>query len=247
MRLINKVRFGSLAGTGVAMLALAANAVGVSAAGASGVVAFVGQANVLTCSDASTGTTSIVDGLPGTGQSGTLTPVWQLPQLNTPNPVPPNIAPGVISCSSSSGTGVPWVGGYGNFSFFADANPVVGLTPSWCIFQVSAPPPSASVGCQINASGSYSNIVCGTGTATGSATLTANPPAIEGVGASVDVTVNFDILFVGGVGVVTGATSAGTLGVVAGVVVLTPLGSSVPPPAGSCVSSFTVVGVTAIV
>jgi hypothetical protein len=196
--------------------------------------AFTGDLTPLTC----TNTTS-----------GTLTPVFGGPSL--PNPVPPALAPGVISCPNGGGNGVPIVGGSGFFAFnstvcaglsgvgLADPDGILGVV-------------DAEVGsCSITANGVYSNIVCGTGTATGNATVA------EGVGllanAPSDVyNAGFDILFVAGVGVVTGsATESADEGgeppaPVVGVVVLGPsTKGAVPPPGGECVTAFSVTGVIA--
>jgi hypothetical protein len=84
--------------------------------------------------------------------------------------------------------------------------------------------------CTISSSGSYTNIVCGTGTV-----FSATATTTESDGAS--DTVGIAITFVAGVGVVTGAPSATT---VAGVAVL--VGTGPGTNGSTCVTGFDVVG-----
>ena len=105
-------------------------------------------------------------------------------------------------------------GGSGTFAFQG---------PATCSVNGGAPQSG-----NINASGSYSNIVCGTGSATGTATITAG---------STSVTIAFTINFAGGQGVArgTGATTG------AGYVGIRPATDGIgSPPA--CVTKFDVVG-----
>lgn len=78
--------------------------------------------------------------------------------------------------------------------------------------------------CSITSNGSYSNIVCGTGGANGSATVTENTDG------GTD-TFSYGITFASGVGVITGGAT--------GVVVIVPSGTGAP---ASCVTSFAPVG-----
>lgn len=75
--------------------------------------------------------------------------------------------------------------------------------------------------CTITASGTYTNIVCGTGTANGTATVTS---------AGETETISFSITFVGGQGKLTGTTSDGDAA--NGYVNITPTG-------GNCASGVT--------
>lgn len=88
---------------------------------------------------------------------------------------------------------------------------------------------STSAGaCVITSSGTYSNIVCGTGSASGSATVTWTGPIGSG-----SETVSYGITFVAGVGVMTGGAD--------GAVVIVATGSGLPDTS-QCVTQFTVVG-----
>lgn len=131
--------------------------------------------------------------------------------------------------------GVPLLGGTGTFSF--TANCIVGAAVD-TVPQVGV---GGALAPCISASGSYSNIVCGTGSAAGSGPFSLT--AIVGVGASsASYNSTFSITFVAGLGVITG-TASGTTGT--GPLVGT---ASLLPTNGNCVtpvSQFTVVGVLA--
>jgi hypothetical protein len=112
-------------------------------------------------------------------------------------------------------TPVQATGGTGSYSFVSDVCAGVSL---------DATPPEAGT-CSITSSGTYSNIVCGTGSASGSATATEN------VDGAAD-TFSYTITFVAGVGVIQGGAT--------GVVLIVPTGLGAP---SSCVTAFTPVGV----
>jgi len=118
-------------------------------------------------------------------------------------------------------------GGSGNFTFGGSATCVVthGTT-------------SASVTATISASGSYRNDICGTGEASGTATVTFGP------GSPVaSATATFSIRFVAGVGVLTisaWADSSGHRGQGGGQVTIVPTGGSCTAEPG--VTQFTVAG-----
>lgn len=117
---------------------------------------------------------------------------------------------------------VQLVGGTGTFCFSSTDNaPVPGVCEG-----VSTDTTPAEIGaCTITASGNYSNTVCGTGSASGSASI------VELADNQAD-TETFSITFASGLGVVTGGAT--------GVVQLLPTSPATPP---ACVSGFTVVGV----
>jgi hypothetical protein len=114
-------------------------------------------------------------------------------------------------------TPVLYTGGSGNFSFTGTAV---------CAWDSGTP----GVG-TIVANGTYSNLVCGTGTADGTANITVN---------GTTVTISFHIQFAASAGVAT-ATGNDTG---AGVLQISPAPGSTPgtPPAGNCVTQFDVVG-----
>lgn len=95
--------------------------------------------------------------------------------------------------------------------------------------------------CSISSSGTYTNIVCGTGTATGHAT-------VDGPEGNV---LNYTITFVAGLGVLVGSgadSDGGNSGTDVGIVDITPSTASrrpvVPPPtSNACVTDFLVSGV----
>jgi len=117
---------------------------------------------------------------------------------------------------TTSLTPVQLVGGTGTFAFSSIA----------CVGVSSDDVPPANT-CGISASGSYSNTVCGTGSASGTANTSEAGGGSDSVG--------FSITFVSGIGVVTGGAD--------GVVVIIPTGGN--PPA-NCVTQFTVPGVAVI-
>lgn len=110
-------------------------------------------------------------------------------------------------------TPVQLTGGSGSYGFVSDV--CAGASTD------TTPPEVAT--CGISSSGTYTNIVCGTGSAAGSATAT-EPDSTD--------TFSYSILFVSGVGVLTGGAT--------GVVLIVPTGNGLP---SSCVTQFTPVGV----
>lgn len=146
----------------------------------------------------------------------------------------------VFQGTTSSLTPVAGVGGSGTYAF-STSTPAAGLVPGWCVgFQITEPPipPAIAIGggiggsgCSVSASGSYNNLVCGTGT-TGS---TAQAGLAEGDSATISVntvgsssvTINYGIVFVAGVGIIHSLS-----GPAAGVVQIAPTG-------GNCVTGVT--------
>jgi len=160
-----------------------------------------------------------------------------------------NCGPGgpvpVTTCGLGGATnGVPLVGGSGAYSF--NSSVCAGVSANVIGDEGGPADVEATTSCSINSNGNYINVVCGTG-----AVLGANATVAEGGGSDTYTTTGgLNIVFVSGVGIVaaTGVTeSEGDegAGVAVGVVVLTPVGSQVPPPLGLCVTAFTVVGVIA--
>lgn len=117
----------------------------------------------------------------------------------------------VLGATGNLSPSVKQIGGTGNFTFAGQV-----------ACQVNGAPTLGT----ISASGTYSNTVCGTGTADGSA-------SIPGLG-----TRSFHIQFVAGVGAVFVPSFSPTN--LAGEVTLLPTGPDTS--AGNCVSVFTVVG-----
>ena len=94
--------------------------------------------------------------------------------------------------------------------------------------------------CGISSSGSYTNIVCGTGTATGNAGITGPEP----------YSINYTITFVAGLGVLVGSggdTDGGPSGPAVGVVDIAPNTDNhlvaPPPTSNACVTDFLATGV----
>jgi len=132
--------------------------------------------------------------------------------------------PEVAVFSGSANAAVLLSGGGGTFSFSTGA-------PLGCT--AVDPDDGVVASCTINASGSFTNIVCGTGSASGTATI--SDPSDGGV------TVTFSITFVAGVGVLTGSAQGGP---VAGAVLIT---ANSPQTDGvHCTNGFTVNSANAI-
>jgi len=124
---------------------------------------------------------------------------------------------GVAVGHTTTLTPVQLQGGTGSYSFASDA----------CAAVSSDDVPPAET-CTISASGTYVNIVCGTGTAPGTATV------VEADGSS--DTFGYSLTFVAGIGVVTGPGTPPSVPPV-GVVVIVGTGVGAP---SSCVTSFDV-------
>jgi hypothetical protein len=148
---------------------------------------------------------------------------------------------------------VKWVGGAGTFTFagngtcvFNDLDPVGEAPPP----DPAGPVTTGPVPCQFNATGTYANIVCGTGSADGTATIKGGP---EG-----DVHAQFHLQFAGGVGALvvndhnaddSDPDGSKEWAVGGGGVDITPNGPGDPTPpdptkpdGGDCVHSFGVAG-----
>ncbi len=138
-------------------------------------------------------------------------------------PVPPG-CPGTYVCV---------VGGSGAYTFASDL--CVGASDS----EATPPVPETSTSCRVAASGSFQNVVCATGAAQGTATITE---------ADETDSVNFGIIFVGGVGVVAGnggpsiSDSDGSIEDFLGVVLLVfNPGTQGDPTQNQCVNGFRIV------
>lgn len=126
-------------------------------------------------------------------------------------------------------------GGCGAFTFSSSA--CAGVSQS-------VPPSLSEIGtCSATASGNFKNIICGTGSASGSVTITGNESA----------TATFNIIFVGTIGVLRGGstdTSGDEAGEsddqLVGVVQLGPAQGGGPLPDGppDCTSAFTITSAT---
>jgi hypothetical protein len=128
-----------------------------------------------------------------------------------------------VDFTGSAAATVAWVGGSGTFTFSSNECEM-------------ASPPEVGV-CAMNAAGTFTNIVCGTGTASGTASLTG-PDGTE--------TITFTITFSDGQGVVTGnAAEPDGNGTVSGWVDIAPNSPQAPP--GVCTFGFSVIGHLTIV
>lgn len=135
-----------------------------------------------------------------------------------------------VDFTGTAAATVPLVGGSGTFSFNSN------------LCEMVSPPDGSAVSvgeagaCSLTAFGTYTSIVCGTGTASGTATLNG-PDGTE--------TGNFTITFVNGQGTVTGNVAEpdgdGTL---SGTVEISPSSPQAPP---GCTNGFSVTGHLTIV
>ena len=141
----------------------------------------------------------------------------------------------VVTSGSTCGANVCWVGGNGTFTFNS-------TTCEYASVEAGAVVPAGS--CTVTASGSFSNITCGTGSATGTATITplSGPDAGEG-----PTTASFSITFANGQGVITGSAleGDGDNGSLAGAVEISPTAGGSPPSVsapgdGPCTPSFSI-------
>ncbi len=138
----------------------------------------------------------------------------------------------VAAFSGSASATVNWVGPQnGTFTFGTSA-------PLGCTAAGVVNGGVVAGACTISASGSFTNVVCGTGLASGTATVSTSAGA---------VTTNFTIVFVASVGVlVPTPVPAPTATLPAGVVQITP--NSLQLPTGAvCTNGFTVSAVSALV
>lgn len=148
-----------------------------------------------------------------------------------------------VNTCPAGGGGVPVAGGEGTYTFATDV----------CAY-VSDPSVQDGLNevgtCNFTSTGTYENLVCGTGEADGNAGQTVINTSGDGSASAV-----YHIDFVAGVGVVTGtATETDVDGqnpaTLAGLTVLLPPTPTIPPtlpPTGVCVTGFNVVGVAALV
>jgi hypothetical protein len=128
------------------------------------------------------------------------------------------VCPAFLGSTDTLTPPVQFQGGTGTFSFHG---------PATCSLNGSTPAANNST---ITSTGSYNNIVCGTGTATGSAAIK--------VGTAAPVNLTYTIQFVGGAGAITGTgTSTG-----GGPVHIRPSLTNAANPPGDCVTKFDVVG-----
>ena len=144
--------------------------------------------------------------------------------------------------NTTSLTPVPWVGTPASASYTFNTHVVAGV--SLCAelgvdVDGDGALPEAGT-CGISSSGTYTNIVCGTGTATGSASVTGP----EGYG------INYTITFVAGLGVLLGSgadTDGGNNGTDVGIVDIAPNTDNhavaPPPTSNACVTDFLATGV----
>jgi hypothetical protein len=121
-------------------------------------------------------------------------------------------------CLNVAPPGVQRVGGFGSFSGPVDCNAPFNVVPTLCAVGAAGTTPVAGV-CDATFSGDYVNLVCGSGTASGTTVLTG----------PFNDTIHFDVVLVAGQGVLTGSSSLGTY---AGVVDILPTG-------GDCVNGVT--------
>jgi len=136
-----------------------------------------------------------------------------------------------VDFTGTASASVQLVGGSG--TFFFDSN----------LCEMVSPPDAGEVSageegaCTLTASGTFTNIVCGTGTASGTATLNG-PDGSE--------TITFSITFVDGQGTVTGnATEPDGNGTVSGSVEISP--NSPQTNGATCTNGFSVTGHLTIV
>jgi len=109
-------------------------------------------------------------------------------------------------------------GGTGSFTFGS----IACAAASVAVNADGDTPDAEAEACVIAASGTYANMICGTGTADGSATITGT------IGVELEnTTVNFHIMFTAGVGILTGTAGDGDMAI--GVVDIIPSG-------GNCVT-----------
>ncbi|MHB8717269.1 MAG: hypothetical protein ACYDAC_00035 [Candidatus Dormibacteria bacterium] len=186
----------------------------------SDLIAFVGSTTTLTCDN----------------NAGTFLP-------NTTCNFPAGLTPP----PSTSGSGVPWVGGEGRYQFNSFVCALQSLDTD------GLPLGETDPACSISSTGSYQNIVCGTGVAQGTVNLYSTLQSYRA--DHLYAAGNYGIVFVSGLGVVYSYDNSGVeydndintpeAAWLDGAVVLTPTAGI--PPLGSCVGGFTVVGAAALI
>ncbi len=138
----------------------------------------------------------------------------------------------VFTGQTTSLTPVQLALGSGAYSF--QTTSLAGGAPSCLGVSTDSLPSEVAAGCTVTSSGTYSNIVCGTGTATGNATITESDGSTENVNG-------YTIIFVAGVGVlvdVSGVAGGGGDDAAA-VVDITPSQNGIGSPP-NCVTQFDV-------
>jgi hypothetical protein len=139
----------------------------------------------------------------------------------------------VPAVNCPTGVGIAVVGGHGTYNFSTSASSAIPVT---CTVEDTDRDGDGGA-CSITSNGTYTNVVCGTGLASGSATITnnANP--------SISVSIGYTIVFAAGLGVIEGsaAESDGGSGPVLGVVDIRPEGTG--GTSGVCTTGFSVIGV----
>jgi hypothetical protein len=171
-------------------------------------------------------------------------------------PVSAQVVVGDVDVVTFSGTAVaspaiPLIGGDGTYTFSTSSNGIGG-TPGQCLgasadtdIALGTTSGDADIApCTITSSGTYHSIVCGTGTAGGTATITEGGDGVAGNKNPSDVyDVTYSIQFVAGIGVLTGnATERGDVEAspVVGIVALDPVSVGLCP-----LTTFTITGVAA--
>jgi hypothetical protein len=149
----------------------------------------------------------------------------------------------VLSGPAAVSPSVDLVGGNGNFTFNSASGlggcALLSASGTGSEAGEAAMDVEATRTCSVSALGSYVNVVCGTGVAWGSGTIT------EGSGSDT-YAVTFQVMFVAGTGYLTGVVTEsesdgdGAAGAqpLYGVVNLVPL-ETPPPPVGQCTNKFT--------
>ncbi|HEV7679727.1 MAG TPA: hypothetical protein VGQ42_14270 [Candidatus Dormibacteraeota bacterium] len=122
----------------------------------------------------------------------------------------------VFSACTTSLTPVQPQGGGGSYTFDSNtgtchgATAAVAPTCQGISFVTDLPDAGDPAGpCHINATGSYVNIVCGTGTTGGAPLGQSDTATVDAEGATAYVTLRYGITFVAGLGVITGNATAG--------------------------------------
>lgn len=164
-----------------------------------------------------------------------------------------DIVDATATCATAAGDGaLCWVGGSGEYTFDDGSSPDCNgiSTPD-----LSPPTESVIRDCDIDHAatvGTFTNTVCGTGTAGTPGTSTIEVTEIVALGpprVTETLTVSYTITFVGSVGVITGTVTEVTTGSIAGVVQISASPGIIPPDTGDttnfgpCATGFTVEGV----
>ena len=151
------------------------------------------------------------------------------------------------STPASSPPAVWWLGGSGTYLYQA------GMIPCQLLYSDPDVPGTielpTNTGCSLAlAGGTFSSIACGTGWAASSASSTLTE---SGIDPDTTTITSYQLTYVAGLGIFTGTGSESDSGPasLAGVVLLTPNGLSLPTGGannGPCTTGFTVTGVVAV-